>query len=98
MEFLFVQPYEPVKETPATRTTPVGAHPMGATRAGLQDMAGSVWEWTESESFGDKELRGGDGGEPDRYGSVSFIARSGPTAWRNNLGVRCAQAEPAPAP
>lgn len=98
MEFLLVQPYEPVKETPATRTVPVGTHPAGATKVGLQDMVGGVWEWTESESFGDKELRGGNGGEPDRYGAISFIGRSGPTAWHNHIGFRCAQAEPAPAP
>ena len=96
MEYLFVTPYEPVKETAATRTTPVGGHPAGATKAGLQDMAGGVWEWTESESLGDKELRGGNGGEPDRYGAISFIGRSGPTVWKNNVGFRCAQAGFAP--
>jgi len=90
MTFLLVTPYEPVRETPATRTTPAGSHPAGATKAGLQDMAGGVWEWTESESFGDKELRGGSG-EADKYGSISFVGRSGPTAWENLMGFRCAQ-------
>ncbi len=29
-------------------TTPVGSYPAGATPEGLYDMAGSVWEWTDS--------------------------------------------------
>lgn len=27
-------------------TTPIGAYPLGASRLGLQEMAGNVWEWT----------------------------------------------------
>lgn len=98
MDYLNVQPYEPVKETPATKTVPVGSHDAGATSVGLQDMAGGVWEWTASESYGEKELRGGNGGEPDRYASVSFVSRSGPTRASNHIGFRCAKEEPSPAP
>lgn len=43
-----------------SRPRPVGSFPKGATRAGLQDLAGNVWEWTASpyEAFpGYQELQ-----------------------------------------
>jgi formylglycine-generating enzyme required for sulfatase activity len=41
-------------------TSPVGSYPEGATKQGLLDMAGDVWQWTSSDYDSRmKEIRGG---------------------------------------
>ena len=40
-------------------TTPVGALPAGASPFGCLDLAGNLWEWTESEAGGGRVARGG---------------------------------------
>jgi formylglycine-generating enzyme required for sulfatase activity len=42
-------------------TCPAGTHPAGGTPSGIQDLAGSVWEWTSTRDavFMDSRGRGG---------------------------------------
>ena len=43
-------------------TTPVAMYPLGISKPNeLMDLAGNVWEWTETEEGGGRVLRGGSG-------------------------------------
>ncbi len=72
-------------------TTPVGSYPEGATPEGLYDMAGNVWEWTNSwydKPGSSRVIRGG-----SWYNSAEFC-RSASRPWFtpdyrfNNVGFR----------
>jgi serine/threonine protein kinase len=73
---------------------PVGSHPTGATPEGIQDLAGSVWEWT-STTVGSGENRifkGGSWSEsiPAYFRSATFADES-PDYVDISLGFRCAR-------
>ncbi len=72
-------------------TTPVGSYPEGATPEGLYDMAGNVWEWTDSlwdESGSGRVLRGGSW--DDGAGRCRSANRGSdtPVYRRNGVGFR----------
>jgi formylglycine-generating enzyme len=53
-----------------TSTCAAGSHPGDATRSGVKDLAGNVWEWTSSRSVIGADSRG-------RGGSPARVARGG---------------------
>lgn len=73
---------------------PVGSHPEGATPDGLQDLSGSVWEWTATSS-GEGEGRIFKGGSwMDRipaYFRAAAFSQDAQDYSSISLGFRCAQ-------
>jgi formylglycine-generating enzyme required for sulfatase activity len=58
-------------------TTPVGSYPTGASPCGAQDMAGNVWEWTDTY-FKAYRYRHDDGREEDLLsGGGRYVKRGG---------------------
>jgi formylglycine-generating enzyme required for sulfatase activity len=79
-------------------TAPIGAHPAGATPAGVHDLAGNVWEWTRSRALDDGELCPFTGSVPyaDTMPNWTFVACVKGGSWASpaadlNVAVRASK-------
>jgi formylglycine-generating enzyme required for sulfatase activity len=82
-------------------TAPVGHYPEGATPAGVQDLTGNAWEWTESHycpyprdecDDSRRVLRGSGWDTVERqYVRSAHRRPSAPTARGWSIGFRCAK-------
>ncbi len=85
----------------APATAPVGHYPAGASPAGVMDLAGNVWEWTESHycPYGKADcddsrrvLRGGGWDTVEsQYLRAAHRLPSAPLARGWSIGFRCAR-------
>ncbi|SHF60593.1 formylglycine-generating enzyme family protein [Streptoalloteichus hindustanus] len=70
-------------------TSPVDAHPAGATPEGLLDVAGNVWEWTARSTMGNGAvLRGGSYASPPLYARTTFLNAAPAELASPGIGLR----------
>lgn len=69
---------------------PIGSHPTGATPTGLHDLAGSVWEWTDSGDATERIIKGGswDARNP-AYFRAAALSRVARDTSGSDIGFRC---------
>lgn len=69
--------------------TPVGTHPGGASPAGAHDMAGNVWEWTETHRGVRSVVRGGSFLSPAARAQTFYRGFADPGTRSPVVGFRC---------
>jgi len=82
------------REAGPQKTTPVGAYPDGVSACGCYDMAGNVWEWTDSpwsDEVATRVLRGGSWINSSGYAACSIRNNDHPHLRINYVGFRCAR-------
>jgi hypothetical protein len=82
-------------ESGPRKTTPVGAYPDGISAYGCYDMAGNVWEWTESLWSTERiarAVRGGSWAYPSDAAACSNRDYQYPHDRSSDRGFRCARA------
>ena len=82
------------RESSNKGTTEAGKYPKGKSYYGCYDMAGNVWEWTDSwydEDRADKVLRGGSWCNDSDYCRCAYRFHIGPGSRFNCVGFRCAR-------
>jgi serine/threonine-protein kinase len=83
-------------------TTAVGSYPNGASKLGIQDQAGNVWEWTSTLYYGTTPCTGTSGnsrvlrGGSWNYSDASTLRAAyrdvfSPSNRYDNNGFRCAR-------
>ncbi len=83
-----------IYESGINMTSRVDRYPNGISPYGCYDMAGNVWEWTDSWYDNEKKnkvLRGGSWGDARSVARCAFRGRFGPNDRNFNIGFRCAR-------
>ncbi len=71
-------------------TESIGRHPGGASKMGVLDLEGNVWQWTGSDyDSGSKEIRGGGRDGRAKHLRSSCRDNRGPSRRSDEIGFRC---------